>query len=145
MSKLPKLQRSKMTQRSVNTVKGAVDFEKVFFDCCYWSELKPLQPLILQISPEQLAEFNSYTKWCEQLLSDYWLAQDATRIKSKPNFFKITRWISTEENQILTARTRERTVRPYNHISKFSNPFLLVCLDLEKLLWGRRGAETPLA
>ncbi len=110
----------------VNTVKGAVDFEKSTLTAVIEARSKATSVKIdpANITPEQLAEFNKAQSGVSSSLSRLLVTVEAyPELKANQNFLKLQDELASTENQILTARTRfNEAVKPYNsHIKTFPN------------------------
>jgi len=102
----------------VNTVKGAADFEKSTLTAVIEARAKATAITIdpRNISPEQLAQFNSAQSGVSSSLSKLLVSvEQYPELKANQNFLKLQDELASTENQILTARTRfNESIQAYN-------------------------------
>jgi LemA protein len=102
----------------VNTVKGAADFEKSTLTAVIEARAKATSITIdpRNISPEQLAQFNSAQSGVSSSLSRLLVSvEQYPELKANQNFLALQDELTSTENQILTARTRfNESVQAYN-------------------------------
>ena len=102
----------------VNTVNGAADFEKSTLTAVIEARAKATAITIdpRNISPEQLAQFNSAQSGVSSSLSKLLVSvEQYPELKANQNFLKLQDELASTENQILTARTRfNESIQAYN-------------------------------
>ena len=102
----------------VNTVNGAADFEKSTLTAVIEARAKATAITIdpRNISPEQLAQFNSAQSGVRSSLSKLLVSvEQYPELKANQNFLKLQDELASTENQILTARTRfNESIQAYN-------------------------------